>query len=97
MNAKRLFEKNFGGGKHKFPKRKYELRDDGEGGSVGKPTTPKGFVKRAKRVDPKEVSKKGVCFKCGKLGLIARDCREGGGGKVELNSTTIAPPGRQAE
>ena len=48
MNAKRPFKKNFGGGKHKFLKRKYELRDDGEGGSVGKPTTPKGFVKRAK-------------------------------------------------
>ena len=28
---------------------------------------------------------------------MARDCCEGGGGKVELNYTTIAPPERQAE
>ena len=28
---------------------------------------------------------------------MARECREGGGRKVELNSTTIAPPERQAD
>ena len=28
---------------------------------------------------------------------MAREYREGGGGKVELNSTTIAPPERQAD
>jgi hypothetical protein len=28
---------------------------------------------------------------------MAKECREGGGGKVELNSTTIAPPERQAD
>ena len=28
---------------------------------------------------------------------MVRECREGGGGKVELNSTMIAPPKRQAD
>ena len=96
-NGKRPFEKSFGGGKHKFLKRKYEAKEEGEGGLVGKPTTPKGYVKRAKRVDPKDASKKGLCFKCGKVGHMARECREGRGGKVELNYTTITPPERQAD
>ena len=72
-NGKRPFEKTFGGGKHKFPKRKYEPRDEGEERSVGKLITPKGFVKRTKRVDPKDASKKGFCFKCGKADHMARE------------------------
>lgn len=93
-NSKRSFEKAFGVGKHKFPKRRFESKDEGEGGSVGKPTTPKSYVKRAKQVDPKDATKKGLCFKCGKAYHMARECRVSGGGNVELNPTTIAPSER---
>ena len=86
-----------GGRKQKFLKRKYERKEEGEGGSVGKPTKPKGYVKRAKRIDLKDASRKGLCFKCGKTDHMARESHEGGGGKVELNSSTIAPTKRQAD
>jgi hypothetical protein len=71
-NGKRPFEKSFGGSKYKFLKRKYEPKEESEGGSVGKPTTPKGYVKRAKWVDSKDASKKGLCFNCGKTGYMVR-------------------------
>ena len=65
-NGKRSFDKAFGGGKHKFPKRRFVSKDEGEGGSVGKPTTPKNYVKQAKRVDPKDTTKKGFVSNAGK-------------------------------
>ena len=95
LTGKKPFERFFGGNKPKFAKQKWEPKEDPEGGSSGKPATPKGFVKRPKRVDAKDVMKKGLCFTCGKAGHVARDCREGGTGKVECNSTMISP--RQAE
>lgn len=95
LSGKKPFERSFGSGKSKFAKRKWDTRDEPEGGSSGKLATPKSFIKRPKRVDAKDATKKGLCFKCGKSGHIARECREGGSGNVQLNSTAIAP--RQAE
>ena len=80
-NGKRSLEKAFGAGKHKFSKRRFESKDEGEGISVGKPTIPKSYVKRAKRVDPKDATKKGLCFKCGNAGHMARKCCESGAEK----------------
>ena len=88
--AKKPYERFPGGNKPKFPKRKWESKEDPEGPS-GKPTMRKAFVKRPKRVDAKDATKKGLCFKCRKAGHLAKECREGGSGKVELNSTTISP------
>ena len=96
-NGKRSFEKAFGGGKHKFPKRQFESKEEGEGGSVGKPTTSKSYVKWAKPVDPKDATKKILYFKCEKAGHMAQECREGGGGNVVLTSIMIVPPERQTD
>lgn len=41
LSAKWPFEKNFGGGKYKFCKRKYEVKGEVEGIMSSKPQTPK--------------------------------------------------------
>ena len=50
-----------------------------------------------KQVHSMDAIKKGLCFKCGKPGHMMRECRDGGDGNVELNSTTIAPLEKQAD
>lgn len=39
--------------------------------------------------------RKNLCFKCDKAIHLWKEYREGGGGNIELNSTTIALPERQ--
>lgn len=43
LSAKRLFEKNFNGGKCNFNKHKYEIKEEVEGGWSMKQKKPKGF------------------------------------------------------
>jgi hypothetical protein len=62
--GKKPFKRSFGGNKPKFAKRKWESKEDPERGSSGKLATPKGFVKRPKRVDAKDATKKVLRFKC---------------------------------
>ena len=95
-NRNRPFKKTFGSGKHKFPKRKYEVKEESEGGSSGKPTTPRSYVKRAKQVESKNTTKKCLCFKYGG-GSFGEGVSRERGRKIELNSITIAPPERQAD
>ena len=75
--GKKPFERYFGGNKLKFAKRKWESKEDPERGSSDKLATPKGFVKRPKRVDAKDATKKKLCFKCGKVGHVAREYPRG--------------------
>lgn len=72
LNGKKPFERSFGGNKPKFAKIMWESKEDPKGGSSGKPATPKIFVKRPKRVDAKDATKKDLCFKCGKASHVAR-------------------------
>lgn len=58
LSGKIPFKKIFGSSKHKFPKRKYKVREEPEGILSGKPITPKSQVKRPKYVDTKDATKK---------------------------------------
>ena len=57
-SGKKPFERSFRSTKPKFMKREWDTREESKGGSSGKPTTPKSFVKRPKRVDAKVATKK---------------------------------------
>lgn len=81
-NAKRVFEKHFGGRKHKFLKHKFEAKGETEGGVNSRRQTSKSSFKKTKGVDAKDATKIFFCFKCGNSGHMARKCRENArGGK----------------
>lgn len=64
-----------------------------------RPKTPKSSFKKVKRINTKDATKKGLCFKCGNSGHMEREYCENAKGaeKVELNYASIAPTERQAE
>lgn len=76
LSVKRPFKKSFKGGKHKFSKRKFETKEEAEGGMSSNPQTPKGPIKWVKWIGTKDVIKKGLYFKYGNPSHMTKECHE---------------------